>query len=85
MPNRQPAIGHFKTAFKLGKPVVTNKGPVALAFRKLAELAAAKGVQFRIEGTVISGTPTSGWPSKTWPATTSVRSRASSTEPPTTS
>lgn len=55
----QPAIDHVKAAFESGKnAVLTNKGPVALAYRQLAELAAAQGVQFRFEGTVMSGTPT---------------------------
>lgn len=55
----QPAIDHVKAAFESGKnAVLTNKGPVALAYRELAELAAAHGVQFRFEGTVMSGTPT---------------------------
>ena len=54
----QPAIDHVKAAFENGKnAVLTNKGPVALAYRELAELAADKGVQFRFEGTVMSGTP----------------------------
>ncbi len=55
----QPAIDHVRAAFESGKnAVLTNKGPVALAYRELAELAAAQGVQFRFEGTVMSGTPT---------------------------
>jgi homoserine dehydrogenase len=55
----QPAIDHVKAAFASGKnAVLTNKGPVALAYRELAELAAGHGVQFRFEGTVMSGTPT---------------------------
>ncbi|MFZ2362567.1 MAG: homoserine dehydrogenase [Anaerolineae bacterium] len=55
----QPAIDHVKAAFESGKnAVLTNKGPVALAYRELAGLAAARGVQFRFEGTVMSGTPT---------------------------
>jgi homoserine dehydrogenase len=54
----QPAIRHCETALKLGKHVVTsNKGPAALAQPRLARLAARQGVQFRIEGTVMSGTP----------------------------
>ncbi len=54
----QPAIDHVRAAFENGKnAVLTNKGPVALAYRELAGLAAAKGVQFRFEGTVMSGTP----------------------------
>lgn len=55
----QPAIDHVKAAFESGKnAVLTNKGPVALAYSELAELAAAHHVQFRFEGTVMSGTPT---------------------------
>jgi homoserine dehydrogenase len=55
----QPAIEHVKAAFASGKhAVLTNKGPVALAYRELADLAAASNVRFRFEGTVMSGTPT---------------------------
>jgi len=55
----QPAIDHVKAAFESGKnAVLTNKGPVALAYRDLAGLAAVHDVQFRFEGTVMSGTPT---------------------------
>ncbi len=54
----EPAISHCKTAFKNGKHVVTsNKGPAALAYREMKSLAAEKGVDFFIEGTVMSGTP----------------------------
>lgn len=54
----QPAIDHVKAAFENGKnAVLTNKGPVALAYHELADLAIAQGVQFRFEGTVMSGTP----------------------------
>ncbi len=50
---------HVKAAFESGKhAVLTNKGPVALAYRELAELARRTSVQFRFEGTVMSGTPT---------------------------
>jgi homoserine dehydrogenase len=55
----QPAIGHVRAAFESGKnAVLTNKGPVALAYRELADLARKHQVQFRFEGTVMSGTPT---------------------------
>ena len=55
----QPAISHVETAFKAQKHVVTtNKGPVALKYAALKELAAANGVVFGVEGTVMSGTPT---------------------------
>jgi homoserine dehydrogenase len=55
----EPAVGHCKAAFETGKHVVTsNKGPAALAYRELKEMAHKNGVQFLIEGTVMSGTPT---------------------------
>jgi homoserine dehydrogenase len=55
----QPAISHVQAALESGKnAVLTNKGPVALAYRELAALALAKGVRFCFEGTVMSGTPT---------------------------
>ena len=54
----QPAIGHCKTAFSSGKNIVmTNKGPVALAYRELADLAEKHNVHWEFEGTVMSGTP----------------------------
>lgn len=54
----QPAIDHCKAAFNSGKNVVmTNKGPVALAYRELSEMAQNHGVYWGFEGTVMSGTP----------------------------
>jgi homoserine dehydrogenase len=54
----QPAIDHVKTALESGKnAVLTTKGPVALAYRELAEMAQHHQTQFRFEGTVMSGTP----------------------------
>lgn len=54
----QPAIDHCKTAFENGKNVVmTNKGPVALAYRELSEIAKKHNVKWGFEGTVMSGTP----------------------------
>jgi homoserine dehydrogenase len=54
----QPAIDHIRTAFEAGKHVVTsNKGPVALAYHQLNRLAETHGVQWGIEGTLMSGTP----------------------------
>lgn len=54
----QPAIDYCRAAFASGKNVVTaNKGPVALAYEELSNLAKANGVRFGIEGTVMSGTP----------------------------
>ncbi len=54
----QPAIDHCRAAFKSGKNVVmTNKGPVALAYNELSKIADDYGVQWGFEGTVMSGTP----------------------------
>ncbi len=54
----QPAIDHCRAAFEHGKnAVMSNKGPVALAYAELSALAKEKGVRFCFEGTVMSGTP----------------------------
>lgn len=54
----QPAIDHCKAAFRNKKNVVmSNKGPVSLAYRELAHLAERNGVRWGFEGTVMSGTP----------------------------
>jgi homoserine dehydrogenase len=37
--------------------VTTNKGPVALHYAELSRLAAERGLQLGVEGTVMSGTP----------------------------
>ncbi|HSA96081.1 MAG TPA: homoserine dehydrogenase [Acidobacteriota bacterium] len=54
----EPATSYIKKALRLGKHVVTsNKGPAALHYREIQDLARTNGLQFRIEGTVMSGTP----------------------------
>lgn len=54
----EPATSHIKTALEKRMHVTTtNKGPLALNYKKLATLARKKGVQFLFEGTVMSGTP----------------------------
>lgn len=54
----QPAIDHCEAAFSLGKSVITtNKGPVAIAYKELSELAEKNNAFFGFEGTVMSGTP----------------------------
>jgi homoserine dehydrogenase len=54
----EPATSHLKAALETGKHVVTtNKGPLALHYRDLSAMAAAKKLQFRYEGTVMAGTP----------------------------
>jgi homoserine dehydrogenase len=54
----EPATSHIRAALERGVHVVTtNKGPLALHYRELAELAATRKVEFLFEGTVMSGTP----------------------------
>ncbi|MBU0528703.1 homoserine dehydrogenase [bacterium] len=54
----EPAITHCKTAFENGKHVVTsNKGPAALKYSEMQNLAEKNNVKFLIEGTVMSGSP----------------------------
>jgi homoserine dehydrogenase len=54
----EPGLSHIKTAFRTGKHVVTtNKGPLALAFPTLTELADYNKVYLRFSGTVGGGTP----------------------------
>jgi homoserine dehydrogenase len=54
----EPAYSHVKTALELGKHVIsTNKGPSALKYKELTELAKRKGVKFLMKGTVMAGTP----------------------------
>jgi homoserine dehydrogenase len=55
----QPATEHLSEALKQQKHVVTtNKGPVALYYTELEDLAKTNGLQIGVEGTVMSGTPT---------------------------
>ncbi len=54
----QPALDHIRAALEAGRHVVTtNKGPTALFFPELLQLAKEKGVQIGVEGTVMAGTP----------------------------
>ena len=54
----QPAISHIESALKSNKHVVTtNKGPFALAYKQIFNLAALMKKNVAIEGTVMSGTP----------------------------
>ncbi|MCS7139705.1 MAG: homoserine dehydrogenase [Candidatus Nezhaarchaeota archaeon] len=55
----EPGLTHIKEALILGRHVATtNKGPIALAYRELMDIAKAKNVKLKFEGTVLSGTPT---------------------------
>ena len=54
----EPGTQHIMTAMRTGKHVISvNKGPLALAFPSLIELAGYNGVMFRFSGTVGGGTP----------------------------
>jgi homoserine dehydrogenase len=54
----EPAAGFIRQALKHGLHVVTtNKGPIALFYPELHELAQAHGCLIGFEGTVMSGTP----------------------------
>lgn len=54
----EPATTHVQRALESGKHVVTtNKGPVALHYHRLLQIAADNGVELGVEGTVMSGTP----------------------------
>ena len=54
----EPGMTHITTAMKKGLHVVSvNKGPLALAFPSLMELAVYNQVLFKFSGTVGGGTP----------------------------
>ncbi len=54
----EPGLTHIKTALEHGKDVITtNKGPIAIAYHELRELAFENQVFLMYEGTVMSGTP----------------------------
>ena len=54
----EPGITHITSAMKRGMHVISvNKGPLALAFPSLMELATYNQVLFRFSGTVGGGTP----------------------------
>ena len=54
----EPGLSHVRAALRRGWHVVTpNKGPLALAYGELHDLAAAHGVQLRFDGTVAGGLP----------------------------
>ena len=54
----EPGISHIEEALKSKRNVITvNKGPLALAFPALMELARYNGVMLRFSGSVGGGTP----------------------------
>lgn len=55
----EPALTHARAALTGGKHfITTNKGPIALHYPALRQLAGASGATIGAEGTVMSGTPT---------------------------
>lgn len=56
--NGEPGLGNMRAAFGSGKHIVTsNKGPLALHFSELKELAEDNGLFFRYEATVGGAVP----------------------------
>lgn len=54
----EPGKSHIITAMRSGKNVITvNKGPLALEFPSLMELAEYNRIEFKFSGTVGGGTP----------------------------
>ena len=54
----EPGMTHITTAMRKGMHVISvNKGPLALAFPSLLELATYNQVMFKFSGTVGGGTP----------------------------
>jgi homoserine dehydrogenase len=54
----EPAFTHIKEALRRGKHVVTsNKGPIALYYRELIELARTSGCAFKFEASVGGAMP----------------------------
>ncbi|HKX80752.1 MAG TPA: homoserine dehydrogenase, partial [Nitrososphaera sp.] len=54
----EPGTAHIISAMRTGKHVISvNKGPLALSFPSLIELANYNGVMLRFSGTVGGGTP----------------------------
>lgn len=54
----EPGVSHIRKALTTGKDVITtNKGPIALFYNELKELADRNGRKLRIKGTVMAGTP----------------------------
>jgi homoserine dehydrogenase len=65
----RPAIDHVRLALLSRMHVVSaNKGPVALAYRELGELARRMGVRYLFEGAVMDGIPVFNLVRETMPA-----------------
>jgi homoserine dehydrogenase len=67
----EPAISHIRAGFAAGAHVITaNKGPIAFAYRALADEAAKANRAFLFEGTVMDGVPIFNLARATLPAVT---------------
>jgi homoserine dehydrogenase len=67
----EPAISHCRAGLTAGAHVITaNKGPVAFAYRALADAATANGCSFLFEGAVMDGIPIFNLVRESLPATT---------------
>ena len=67
----EPAISHIRTALAGGAHVITaNKGPVAFAYRRLAQAATRADRRFLFEGAVMDGVPIFNLVRETLPAVT---------------
>lgn len=54
----QPGLAHIEEAIRCGMHVVTsNKGPLVVAYRRLVDLAASRGVELKFEATVAGAIP----------------------------
>ncbi len=54
----EPGLTHIRTALQRGMHVATpNKGPLAIAYQELHDLAQRNGVELRFDGTVAGGLP----------------------------
>jgi homoserine dehydrogenase len=67
----EPAVSHVDAALSAGAHVITaNKGPIARAYRRLADLASSRGLSFLYEGAVMDGIPIFNLVRETMPAVT---------------
>lgn len=67
----EPAASHVRAALFVGAHVISaNKGPVACAYREIADLADARGLFFLFEGAVMDGIPVFNLVRETMPAAT---------------
>lgn len=68
--NGEPALGYVQEALSKGRSVVTaNKGPIAFAYQRLAEMADSSGCDLLFESTVLDGCPLFSLVRETLPCT----------------